>query len=64
MWITEYIAKVNKYVINHIFAGSLKNKKSRIIPIGKGTKIINQIGAFKISVIAPNETTVAPIIRA
>ena len=44
--------------------GSPKNKKSKAMPIGKGIKIINHIGAFRASVMAPNETTEVPIIRA
>lgn len=60
----EYIAKIIKYVRAHVCTGSFKKRKSSSIPIGKGTKIINHIGAFSASVEAPNKTTEVPIIKA
>ncbi len=60
---TAYKTNVIKYVKNHVCIGSFKKKKSKSIPIGKGTKIINHMGAFSASVTAPNKTTEVPIIK-
>ena len=64
MCMTVYNANVVKYVNNQICSGLFKNRKSNNIPTGKGMNTINHIGALNASVIAPNETTEIPIIRA
>lgn len=64
MCMTVYNANVVKYVNNQICSGLFKNRKSNNMPTGKGINSINHIGALSASVIAPNETTETPMMRA
>ena len=64
MCITMYKANIVKYENSQICSGLFKNRKSNNMPTGKGINTINHIGALNASVIAPNETTKIPMIRA
>ncbi|SFL70769.1 hypothetical protein SAMN04487943_103209 [Gracilibacillus orientalis] len=60
-WVIVYSAKTVMYVRSQIWSGWFKNRYSSNIPTGNGTNTMNHIGAPKVSVSAPNETTEKPM---